>query len=489
MNRIARGIVIAAGLAVFVTATADEKQEKIRAAVEATMESVVKITFDCAQTDGKGSREFETTGVIVSPEGLIMVTDVNQIDPPVGGRYQKPETFVVHFEKEVKGKANFLGKDEELNLALLKFLKEEPKEGEKTPVIKPLTLTETAALTLAQEVLVLKRMDEEADFGPTFGLLRVTAVIPKPAGPPEYRVSGGLGGWTGCPVLTLEGDVIGFVSMTSVEPSSGGGRSITIGGRTIYFGGRSRRGSPRLLCTGDFREFLADPSKFLRRKSWLGVRGLQALTKDLAEQLGVDKGGITLGEVLEASPARRGGLETGDVVVKIDGEKIDVSEEKDVEKFRKRIQREEAGKKLVFTVLRNLGTRYGEKELSIVTEEDPVREFEVEEWEEKTFGLRVKPLTRDFLDRERLPLDTKGVRVTYTESAGYAYLAGLRRDDIIHGAVLVKVVDLKSFKKRMQEVIEAKEPEVCFGVIRRGKKLFLCVRPEWELDEKKKEGK
>ncbi|MHC4778704.1 MAG: PDZ domain-containing protein [Planctomycetota bacterium] len=476
-------IALAAGVA------ADEKQQKINRAVEATMKSVVKISYECAQTDGKGSREFETTGVIVAGEGLIMVTSINEIDPPVGGRYQKPEKFVVHFEKEVKAKARFLGKDEELNLALLKIIKEEPKEGEKAPVISPLTLHPCETLDLAQELLVLKRMAEEADFKPTFGLFRVTAVIPKPAGPPEYRVSGGLGSWMGCPVLTLEGQVIGFVGMTAVEPGGGGGRSMSFGGRTVYFGGRSRRGSARILCNGDYKEFLSDPSKFLRRKSWLGVKGLQALTKDLAEQLGVEKGGVIVGEVLNQSPAEKGGLTMGDVIVKIDGEKLDIAEEKDVEKFRKRIQRAEGGAKLAFTILRHQGEGYGEKNLTIEIISEPVREFEVEEWEDKTFGLRVKPLTRDFLDRERLPLDTKGVRLTYTESAGYAYLAGLRRDDIIHGVVLVKVTDMKSFKKRLEEVTKAKEPEVCFGVIRRGKKLFLCVRPEWELEKKKEEEK
>jgi len=33
----------------------------------------------------------------------------------------------------------------------------------------------------------------------------------------------------------------------------------------------------------------------------------------------------------------------------------------------------------------------------------------------------------------------------------------------------------------MAVVIKAKEAEVCFGVIRGGKSLFLCVRPQWGL--------
>ncbi|MHC5078354.1 MAG: PDZ domain-containing protein [Planctomycetota bacterium] len=475
------GILLCAGVA------AEEKQEKILAAIEASAASVVQIEYECPRTDGKGAQEFQTTGVVINAEGLIMVTNVNQIDPPVGGQYQKPEAYVVHFEKEMKAKASFLGKDEELNLGLLKIRKEEPKEGEKAPVIRPLKLADAGSLKLAQEILLLKRLSREEDFKPTFSLMRVTAVVPKPAGPPTYRTTGSLSGWTGCPVLTLDGKVVGFVGLTSVDPGGGGGRSVTIGGRTYYFGGRGRRGSPRILCTGDFKEFLADPSKFLRRKSWLGIRGLQALTKDLAEQLGVGKGGVIVGEILKASPADKAGLKTGDVVVKIDGEKLDIAEDKDVEKFTKRMERAKGGTKFVFVVLRDKGHGYGEEEINVTIEEEPTREYEVEEWEEKTFGLRVKPLTRDFLDRERLPLDTPGIRVTYVESAGFAYLAGLRRGDIVQGVLLVKTPNLKAFKKRMSEVIAERKPEVCFGVTRRGKNLYLCVRPEWGLVDKEKE--
>lgn len=481
---------VAAVLALGLSARADEKQKIIRKAIQDCAGSIVKVEFECQQTDGKGARKFTTTGIVVSAEGLVMVTDVTRVDPPVGGRYQKPEEFTVIFGKDCKDKARFLGKDEELNLALLELKKTEPKKGEKRPVLKPLSLAEKVSLGQAQEILVLDRLSKDEDYEPTFSLMRIAAVVKKPTGPPDYEVTRSLSDLTGCPVLDLTGRVVGFVGRTSVEPSPSGdgGRRVTIGGRTFYVGGRRREtlGSPRILLCSDFREFLTDPSKFLRRKCWIGVRGLQAVTKDLAEQLALEKkGGVIIGEVLEQSPASRGGLRDNDIIRKIDGETVEIDEDRDVEKFAKRVQRAKAGTTMVLTVLRPGQDGLQEAQARVTVEEEPTREYEVEEWEEKTFGLRVKPITRDFLDRERLALDTPGVRVTQVESAGWAYLAGVRRDDIIAGIVLKKVPDLPAFKRVMAEVIQAEEAEVCFGVIRAGKSLFLCVRPQWALREKK----
>ena len=469
-------------------ARADEKQDIILKAMKDHAGSIVTVEFECKQTDGKGARKFTATGVVVDAKGLIMVTTVSQVDPPVGSRYQKPEEFEIIFAKDVKAKAKFLGKDEELNLALLKIQKEAPKEGEKAPVLKPLVMHPKASLGQAEEILVLDRLDKSSDYKPTFELMRITAIVDQPAGPPDYLLTDSISSLTGCPVLNMKGEVVGIVGREPVErPSGSGGRSITVGGRTFYIGGnRTSTSSPRLLLCKDFAEFLADPSKFLRRKCWIGVRGLQALTKDLAKELEAgEKGGVIVGEVLEQSPAARAGLKGGDIIRTVDGEKITIDEDKDLEKFTKKIQRAKAGTTTVFKVMRFEDEKFDKVEVRVALEEEPTREYEVLDWEEKTFGLRVKPITRDFLDRDRLPLDTTGVRVTQVESAGWAYLAGVRSGDIIRGVVLKKVANLDDFKKVMAEVIQDEDEEVCFNAIRGGKSLFLCVRPQWELKKKK----
>jgi serine protease Do len=54
--------------------------------------------------------------------------------------------------------------------------------------------------------------------------------------------------------------------------------------------------------------------------------GIQNVTKDLADSLGLGKAqGAVVGNVEEGSPAAKGGLEVGDVILKIDGRNVEGS--------------------------------------------------------------------------------------------------------------------------------------------------------------------
>lgn len=58
-----------------------------------------------------------------------------------------------------------------------------------------------------------------------------------------------------------------------------------------------------------------------REHGWLGV-STQPLTGELGEYFGAKDGGALVSEVVDESPARKLGLKAGDVIVKVDGEKI-----------------------------------------------------------------------------------------------------------------------------------------------------------------------
>ncbi len=60
-------------------------------------------------------------------------------------------------------------------------------------------------------------------------------------------------------------------------------------------------------------------------RGWMGV-AIQNVTPELAEYYGIDReGGVYVAKVYEGNPAHEAGIQIGDIIVEINGEKIDTS--------------------------------------------------------------------------------------------------------------------------------------------------------------------
>jgi S1-C subfamily serine protease len=462
-------------LAVPATAGADPVEEAIKNLLATKTDSLVLVEFDLKNADGTGGREVKLQGTVVGADGLVLVSGAKQVDPPVGSGSVKPTSIKVHFPGDVKKDAVFVGKDEELNLALIRI---NPESGE-AATYAPAAFAPDVKMTPGQLLILLKRLPKSDDDLVTFNVTRVSTVIPKPGLPSEYRVLGSFAGFDGCPAYAADGTLVGFV--TGGERGGRMGRGFRIvGGRVERIGGRGGART-RLLDAATLVEFLNDPTKFARRDCWLGVSGLQALTKELAEACGIESaGGLIVGEVKKGSPAETAGIAAGDVLVALDGKPIDAEKDRDIESFQKTVRRAKAGEAHELKLLRPGDEGYREVALKVAFEESPLTENEVAEYHDKSFGLKLKPLTRDFLERSRLPLDTKGVRVTWVESAGWASIAGVRSGDVIQKMVLKPCPDMDAYEKIMAALMKSRDAEVCYNVLRQRKSLFVCVRPDWE---------
>ncbi|MHC4861208.1 MAG: PDZ domain-containing protein [Planctomycetota bacterium] len=459
-------------------------QDAVTKLLAGRTDSLVIVEFDLKKADGTGGQEVKLQGTLVGKDGLVLVSGAKQVDPPVGSTNATPEKFKVRFPGDVKRDAGFVGKDEELNLALLRIT---PTDEDKAEFAVG-GFDPTAALAPGQPLIALKRLGRTDDDLVTIRLLRVATVIPRPGLPTEYKLIGGLSGFEGCPVYALDTRLVGFVAAATRTRGRRGGFRI-VGGRLERMqpgGGGDPKGHPtRLLHSREIREFLSDPTTFARRDCWLGATGLQALTKPLAEAYGIEKpGGLVIGEVSEKSPAERAGLRAGDVIVALDGSPIETTKDRDIASFTKKIRRGKAGAEHDLAVLRRGEEGFAKLSIKVALEEAPLSENEVSDYHDKTFGLKLKPLTRDFLERSRLSLDTKGLRVTSVERASWAYIAGIRSGDVIQKMVLKPCENLEQYKKIMSELMKTRDAEVCYNVTRARKSLFLCVRPDWETVEK-----
>ena len=86
---------------------------------------------------------------------------------------------------------------------------------------------------------------------------------------------------------------------------------------------------------------------------YLGVRG-QDISGELAQKTGIPKG-IYVNEVEEDSPAMVGGIQNGDVIVKIQGENVET-----LSQLRRRLDKSEVDQKIAVTAMRKGAEGYVE---------------------------------------------------------------------------------------------------------------------------------
>ena len=112
-------------------------------------------------------------------------------------------------------------------------------------------------------------------------------------------------GNSGGPLVNLSGEVVGI--NTAISTSGGGNDGV---GFAVPIN-QARWVSDQLIETG------------MVQRAFLGV-GIQRLTSDLSEQLGLSSlQGALVAEVRPGSPAEQAGLQTGDVIVEFDGKTVD----------------------------------------------------------------------------------------------------------------------------------------------------------------------
>lgn len=156
----------------------------------------------------------------------------------------------------------------------------------------------------------------------------------------------------------------------------------------------------------------------------LGVY-IQDVTQDLAESFDLDEGhGILVSQVIEGSPAEKGGLQRGDVILEINGEPAGK-----VSEFRNRISLTRPGTDIRLTILRekkkrSLAVTIGKLEGDQETQA-PARERDIER-----LGLSLQELTPDLAEKFGYA-DADGVLVTKVEPDSPAADAGIERGDLI----------------------------------------------------------
>ncbi len=219
-----------------------------------------------------------------------------------------------------------------------------------------------------------------------------------------------------------------------------------------------------------------DPDKpGLVKKAWIGI-DTQVISADLAEALGM-KGakGVRVTRVHPESNAEKAGLQTGDLLLKLDGEIIPTSRPEESDVFPSLIRQYKIGVEPTLSVRR--GTEDLEIKVPLVA--SPEGTSELDSFDCETLEFNARDLGQEDRVSEKLPADFKGVLVTAVTPAGWAALGGLNTGDILVSLDGKPVESIEGLKPILAELEKNKRsPVVLFvrrGIITR----YIELEPSW----------
>ena len=160
------------------------------------------------------------------------------------------------------------------------------------------------------------------------------------------------------------------------------------------------------------------------KRPWLGAR-LQAVTPEIAESIGLKRpAGALVAQVTAKSPAERGGLRTGDLIVALDGQEIEDSNAFDYRFATKmiggsaRIRIQRAGRDTTLTVALEAAPELPLEEL-IIESRSPFQ------------GVKVSNLSPALADQLRISPGAEGVVIVDIANGSLAQRLGFQPGDVV----------------------------------------------------------
>jgi len=358
------------------------------------------------------------SGFVIDKKGLV-VTNNHVI--------QGAEDIVVTFNDKTEYKAKVVGKDPYMDLAVL--------EIESSKKFIPLSFGDSDKARVGDWVIAI---GNPFGFGGTvtsgiissrnrdIGLTRYDDFIQTDASINQ--------GNSGGPLFDLNGKVIG-INTAIIAPGASG--SIGIG-----FAIPSNPASKVIEQLIKFGE---------TKRGWLGVR-IQQVTKEIAEVEKMEKPeGALVASVAEKSPADKGGIKAGDIILEFDGKKVDT-----MRTLPKLVAQATVGKRVTVKIWRNqkliskkvtLGRLESSEQFKAETKEEDDSEYvEIEK-----LKISVRDLTKDDIDERELPKNTTGVVITRILEGNP--LMFLSVNDIIVELQKKKITSTKQFSNLLKDII------------------------------------
>jgi len=350
------------------------------------------------------------SGFIISPDGYI-VTNNHLIQGLTGTGTVDTVTVTLTDRREYP--ARIIGRDDTSDLALLKI------EGRGLPFVR---WGDSTKARVGDWVIAI---GDPYGVGSTVTAGIISALHRGITGSGAYdryiQTDAAINmGNSGGPMFDLEGNVIG-INSALISPT---GASVGIG----------------LAIPAELAKPVIDALMKGQRpqRGYLGV-GLQALDEDLAPTLGLPKdSGEIVRTVVPNGPGARGGLQQGDVIVKVGGQQV--TPDQTVSYL---IANTPVGSRVPLEIVRGgkhatvtiqVGERPTEEALSRLSggsDNSPGGDSTSPTAPQRALGLSLAPLTPDLARAANLPATSRGVIITSVDGNSNAAEQGLQRGDLI----------------------------------------------------------
>jgi serine protease Do len=203
-------------------------------------------------------------------------------------------------------------------------------------------------------------------------------------------------------------------------------------------------------------------------RGYMGVRP-QPVTEAIRRAMNLpDTKGVLVSEVVADAPAEKAGIEDGDVITAVNGQRTE-----GVEQFRQQVADFTPGTTISVALVRDGDRLTRRVKLTEFPEEQAEASAPVEDQAAKWLGLSVRALTGDERDRANV---RSGVVVSAIQVGSAAAEAGIERGDIILEAGSEKISGMADYSRIARAYSRSGDP-VLLRIMRGSNKLFIAVEP------------
>ncbi|NBX00317.1 MAG: PDZ domain-containing protein, partial [Methylophilaceae bacterium] len=260
----------------------------------------------------------------------------------------------------------------------------------------------------------------------------------------------------------------------AINPGNSGGPLFNLKGEVVGINSQiySRSGGSMGLSFAIPIDVAMDVSSQIKAggkisRGWLGV-SIQEITKDLADSFGMkNTNGALVAGVEKNGPADKGGLDTGDVILKFDSKAINSSSD-----LPRAVGGVKPGKTVNVEVLR----KGSSKTLSVTVGEAPNDKEDVStpsKGAAKSEVNRIGLVLNDLTPQQKKKLNGKN-GLLVIEAQGAAATAGVRRGDVVLGINNAEVANVDQFNKTLTAIPNGKTVAVL--VLRGESTLYVPIK-------------